>query len=537
MFNKYFSGRSTDANGKLRNLLLLVVLCVAITSCSNGKAVDYGDESCQSKSVVAFLGRFDLPESSHPQPSQIGAELAVQEFNEQFPECQIILKTYVGTDGVDGVTRAAKEIVQSEALGVISANLSGDVQTTAPIFERGKISNITPTASRTDLVNNGWKYFHRTIGTNQNLGSGTSRFISSYLQPEKIAIYSDGSPYGVDLAERVRDTLDVSPTIFGVTASSSDIEASIKSLSEFDDKTVVYFAGHESQTAEFLNAMRSSNIRANFVGASTLPNPLFFEKASQNSDGVFSVCLCVPLTEIPQGKVFEAKMKKINESIDPSLGNAVETYDAMSLLLKEILVTKDDREEINRAVSRSTSSGIARTLSFNSIGESANTDVWVNVASQKRFVPLTKIDLSQPMQVDVKAERVNITALPNQTSSFRNVGQDSETTYGVGSLEGRGTLFGEETSIQLQATVEYVNGTGPFSGFWTFTFADGEELAFRYKGRAVKTQAESIIAGNVEVIGGTGRFKKAKGMGVVFGRRKLDVGSAVNYGFELIVER
>lgn len=125
---------------------------------------------------------------------------------------------------------------------------------------------------------------------------------------------------------------------------------------------------------------------------------------------------------------------------------------------------------------------------------------------------------------------------PSGKSEFRTTGVDNSITYGFGHLVGQAEVMGESVDAELLASVAYVDGSGPFSGFWTLTFPDGAQIVFNYKGKTVRSTSESVIEGSLEVLGGSGNLASVTGGGSVVGERVEAVGNAVAYRFSLELE-
>jgi len=105
------------------------------------------------------------------------------------------------------------------------------------------------------------------------------------------------------------------------------------------------------------------------------------------------------------------------------------------------------------------------------------------------------------------------------------VGAQKEHRYGEARLVGSAEFAGEQVEVELLAIINYLNGNGPFSGFWTFTAPNGDRLAFTYAGSTEQRDGAGTLRGEVEVLGGTGRFVNVTGSGVVDGRRNGEFGS------------
>lgn len=528
-------GPSPRRWGKSTWLTATLVLALGISACGDDRDALSEGATCANSTTIAFLGRFDLPSGEHPQPAQVAAQLAVDEFNERNPKCRVELDTYTNSEGKT-LGSAVTDIVDSDALAVVVANLSGDVLASAPVFENAGLGMITSTASRTDLSGQGWRVFHRIIGTNEVLGEGTSKFIDEFVRPRQVAIIDDGSPYGIDLASVVEATVKSSRISLESILDEESLTKALGDLRSFNDEDVVYFAGHEVAAAQFLTSLRDEGITTRFVGASTLPNPVFFELAGDAAEGVYSTCLCVPLSELSRGEDLQEAMNEIHDGIDANLGNAIETYDAMKTVLSVLASGSSTRDEVLDGMKSVVWRGESRNIAFDDRGENQVDEVWISIASDGAFVPVTKVRTTKDDDKGRTMIEFSFAAEPGDSVEFRTTGATGNLTYGYGQLVGSADFLGEPIDVELVGGVAYTDGSGPFTGFWTFTFSDGNTLAFDYEGRTTRTETESIIAGTLKVLGGSGRFSSVTGRGSVVGERIAEVGGGVMYHFSLDLE-
>jgi hypothetical protein len=126
--------------------------------------------------------------------------------------------------------------------------------------------------------------------------------------------------------------------------------------------------------------------------------------------------------------------------------------------------------------------------------------------------------------------------LTSQNRFLHKVGVDEEKIYGWNQLTGTAQVGGEAVQVELLGEVDYVNGSGNFSGFLTFTFPDQSMLGMRMTGGkavAATDTTEASFSSNLEVIDGTGRYLGTKGKGTFTGTRKDALGGDVVSEFNL----
>ncbi|MEI7547181.1 MAG: hypothetical protein WCK21_03870 [Actinomycetota bacterium] len=133
--------------------------------------------------------------------------------------------------------------------------------------------------------------------------------------------------------------------------------------------------------------------------------------------------------------------------------------------------------------------------------------------------------------------RVVTVKLASQDKVLHKVGPGESKIYGTNHLTGDGTLDdGVAVKVDMQATVDYTNGSGDFGGVITFTFADGSTLGVVMENGAATAATDTTDAtfhSGLHVIGGTGALVNARGSGSFVGARKEALGGAVDATFTL----
>jgi oxalate decarboxylase/phosphoglucose isomerase-like protein (cupin superfamily) len=127
------------------------------------------------------------------------------------------------------------------------------------------------------------------------------------------------------------------------------------------------------------------------------------------------------------------------------------------------------------------------------------------------------------------------TTLSSPSRTLHQVGLNGEKTYGWNLLEGTATVDDQPVQVELQGSVDYTNGSGAFSAFVTFTFADGSTLGTSAQGFAstIERRNATTFAATMLVIGGTGTYASAKGSGTFAGSRTEELGGNVALTFDL----
>jgi hypothetical protein len=116
-----------------------------------------------------------------------------------------------------------------------------------------------------------------------------------------------------------------------------------------------------------------------------------------------------------------------------------------------------------------------------------------------------------------------------------NAGTDNSVVYGWNRLTGTATVNGQPVGVEFLASVDYTKGSGPFSGFVTFSFADGSTLGMAIQGvtQASADTTNATFTATLGSVGGTGRYLAATATGTFVGTRTAALGSIVAAIFDL----
>lgn len=132
------------------------------------------------------------------------------------------------------------------------------------------------------------------------------------------------------------------------------------------------------------------------------------------------------------------------------------------------------------------------------------------------------------------------------TSTVTSVGTElnelpGDIVYGWNELRGKTRWGNRSARLTFLGDVDYVDGSGPFGGFVTVTHRNGTQLAWRVSGKSASPPGpgtkDATFTGAVRVIGGSGRYAGATGVGTMTGSRTASLGGAVTLTFTVRVTR
>lgn len=96
----------------------------------------------------------------------------------------------------------------------------------------------------------------------------------------------------------------------------------------------------------------------------------------------------------------------------------------------------------------------------------------------------------------------------------------------VGIIRGSGLGFFDDGAVATHSIVivhDFTDGTGPHSGYVTYTFEDGATLSLSYQGMSTTPagQDSTLIEGKFTFVRGSGRFSGVAGGGQYQGKRLI----------------
>jgi len=164
-----------------------------------------------------------------------------------------------------------------------------------------------------------------------------------------------------------------------------------------------------------------------------------------------------------------------------------------------------------------------------------------NDASEPVVIELAALlDQAAPLATTVGSGAIgsalHLTAdLESQARTLYTSGTNNSVVYGWNRLGDTTALDGQPVGVDMLGQVNYMNGSGPISGFITFSFADGSTLGVTMAGAAQASAGgtDTAFTATLGVVGGTGRYVSAKGTGTFVGSRKAALGTAVSATFDL----
>jgi ABC-type branched-subunit amino acid transport system substrate-binding protein len=315
---------------------------------------------------LGFLGPLSGPNAPDGQMVRDSAKLAVDNFNNDHKDCRVDLveaDTVVNDDTTK--TKTLDFVADDKILGVIGPTYRSEVVVAAPLFDQAKLTMITPSASDTDLSHNGWKVFHRLLGTDTDEADAGTRYLTNILKMRKIYIISDDTDFSTVVADKARSLLG------NAVAGTAKIKRSDKDFTSTAKQVVdsgadsVYYTGFYDDGGLFVKQMRAAKANFPIVAANRVFTQAFVDGAGAASEGVVITCPCVPADQADRNfdATFQDHFSRHGGYYGP------EAYDATNIFLSGLLAGKSTRADMLAYVNAYEARGVSRSIKFNASGD------------------------------------------------------------------------------------------------------------------------------------------------------------------------
>src|SRR4029453_10664316 len=149
-------------------------------------------------------------------------------------------------------------VADAEVIGVVGPVYHNEVLAAGPILEKAGLPWITPFSPDVDLAKQGWKTFHRIIGTDADQAAAGARYLKTTLSAKKVVVVYDDSDYGAVGRTEASSALGsaVSGTV-SINRSSKDFTAQVKQVTDANPDAVS-FAGQADDGGIFVKALRTA---------------------------------------------------------------------------------------------------------------------------------------------------------------------------------------------------------------------------------------------------------------------------------------
>ena len=235
------NGDEGDAEGETETVVVKIGVHTSLT----GGLADYGETAAEGVKIAA-------------------AALAPFEVDGVTYEIELIIKDDKGEPAEAPIV--AQQLVDEGVAAVIGPLTSGNTNAALPVYDAAGIPVISPSASRVDLVMQGYGFFRTAIG--DNIQGAVLAGWAVENGAEKVAVMDDRGDYAVGLADVVQDTLEAEGVeVLREEGQEGDVDfsAQVANMQNFDPDTVI-FTGYHREFGLLIKQATEAGMDVKFMG-------------------------------------------------------------------------------------------------------------------------------------------------------------------------------------------------------------------------------------------------------------------------------
>jgi branched-chain amino acid transport system substrate-binding protein len=380
--------------------LLAVLLGLSILAAACGDDDDEAESSdegsgggggqCPDGMKIGFFGALTGDAANLGINIKNGAELAIDQWNEDNPDCEITLEDFDSQgDPAQAPALAQQAVEDDNIVAMVGPAFSGESRQANPLFDEAGLPIVTASATAVDLSEQGWTIFHRALANDGAQGPAVANYILNELGATKVAVIDDASEYGKGLADIVNTTLadggaevvatdSIDPTADDYSSTVNKVQAAAPE--------VVFYGGYYAEAGKLAKQLKDAGVDAQFVSGDGSLDPGFIESAGDAAaEGVVLTCPCAPSPD-DFASAYE-------EAFDTAPGTySPEAYDSANIILEAIKAGNYDRESINSYVSDIDYTGITKNFKFDTNGEVEAITIYAYTVQDGEIQPGTAIE-------------------------------------------------------------------------------------------------------------------------------------------------
>jgi len=382
-----------------RTFTLLALLAMAFAGCTS--AAQTGPGPIKVGMMTVLTG----PAASVGSEQRNWAKLAVDEFNKAggiAGRPVEMVEADTEFDPAKAVLAAQRLISDAAVYGVVGPESSQNCAATADAFEKASLANISPSGTKPDLSEKGYKTFFRVVPRDDVQAPAAATFIAKDLGAKVVYILDDQSVYSTGLAAEAEKKLKglgvATVKRESISQKDSDFSALLTRL-KADAPDAIYMPIQlAAQAAQIAKQMRELGVKATIVGSDGLFSPPdFIAGAEGATEGAYVTQFAPDVHYLPEAaalvKEYEAQYGSFGAYGPPAYESMAVLLDAMKRaynadhkltrqgVVREMHATKDRRGILGFPIT------------FNEKGDAVGAAFYLFKVSGDHFELVKKIDV------------------------------------------------------------------------------------------------------------------------------------------------
>ena len=299
---------------------------------------------------VGILAPITGPAASIGQEQLNFGKLAVEDFNKANGTTYELVEGDTQLDPAKATDAAQRFAADNDIYVIVGPAGSQEVLAVAPVLGKVNLPMISPSATRTDLTEQGFKNFFRVVPRDDVQGATDANFMIDQLKAKKVWVIDDQTAYSTGLRDVVVQALagkGVAVTTESITQKDTDFSALVTKM-KGDAPDAVFLPWQlANQAAVLAKQMAEQGVKATIFGSDGLFSAKdFIEGAAGATEGSYVSNFAPDIKSIPASKpVADAYQAKYGDFT--SFG--APTYAAMLVALEAV-----QRAEKSGTLSRET---------------------------------------------------------------------------------------------------------------------------------------------------------------------------------------
>ncbi|WP_051548624.1 branched-chain amino acid ABC transporter substrate-binding protein [Nocardioides sp. URHA0032] len=346
---------------------------------SDGGSSDGSASSALCGKNLAFMGALTGDAGALGQNMVGGIELALQQYNDKNPDCQVNLKKFDSQGSPDTAPGLATQIVNDDSIfGLIGPGFSGESLATGKTFFEAGLPSISPSATNVTITQQGWTTWHRVIGNDDAQGKADAAYLTGDGGATKVFVIDDGQDYSKGLAGTVKDALgDALADSDQISVGQTDMSAAVTKV-KASGADAVFYGGYYTEAGLLAKALRQGGFTGLFMSGDGSEDPNFVKVAGADA---------------AEGAVLSAPAGPPPADFGASGLYATQSYDATNIFLAALDDGASTPEEINTFIGSYTGDGVSGPIAFDENGDIKESKIYAY------FVKDGKLDVDNPQAI------------------------------------------------------------------------------------------------------------------------------------------